>query len=105
MVLRNFVELQEGVPAVMHFRDHWIERRNIVDPATRKEKGANVLVFEVDRLGGQEVSAQFSTLSEKLASTLAPLLEAKRYLNMTVIITKRGRGYATEYELQTTPFG
>ena len=105
MVLRNYVTLEEGKAAVMHFRDHYLEDRNIVDPSTRREKGARALVFEVDRLGGESVSAQFSTLSEKLAQTLEPYLEEKTYINYTFIITRRGRGYATEYEVQVTPFG
>ena len=104
MVLKNYVKLERDQAAVMHFRDHRIEARNIVDPVTRVEKIQNALVFDVDRLGGEPVNAQFSTLSEKLASALEPFLEHKRYLDLTFVITQRGTGFATEYEIQTYPY-
>ena len=101
MVLRNFVDLQTDVPAVMHFRDHFMDQRVIVDPQTRREKTINVLVFEVDRLAGEAVATQFSVLSEKLARTLEPWLENRQYVNSTFIITRRGSGFTTEFEVQT----
>ena len=104
MVLQNYVKLEEGVPAVMHFTAHRIEQRNIVDPLLRQEKLTNALVFDVDRLAGVEVHAQFSTLSEKLASALEPWLKERLYLNYTFVITQHGKGFATEYQIQTFPF-
>lgn len=102
MVLQNFIVLQEGIAAVMHFADHELAERDIVDPLTRREKVITILEFTVDRLGGEAVNTVFSVTSEKLAQGLQPWLEGKRYRDFTFIITRRGRGFRTEYEIQTS---
>jgi hypothetical protein len=103
MVLQNFVVLQDGVPAVMHFRSGQIVEKDITDPLTRQPKRVRVLEFQVDRLGGAATEATFSVTSEKLAQTLMPFVEQGRLASTTFIVTKHGSGFRTEYETQTLP--
>jgi len=101
MVLQNFVTLQEGVPAVMHFTEHVLAEREITDPLTGRPKTITVLELTVDALNGAAVNATFSVTSEKLAQALQPLLAGNAYRNFNVIVLKSGKGYRTEYEVQT----
>ncbi len=103
MVLRNFITLENGVPAVMHFTDHTLENRDIVDPLTGAEKRVQVLAFRVDSLNFATVDAEFSVTSQKLSQALLPFTEGKRYLNLNITLVKSGTGFLTEYELQVSP--
>ena len=103
MVLQNYVILQPGVPARMHFADHSIDARIITDPVTMKPKSVNSLVFDVDRLNGQSVVSKFSTISEKLANQFAAYLADKSYTKYEFIITLRGTGFQSAYTVQAVP--
>ncbi len=103
MVLQNYVMLQQGVPARLHFYDHLIESRTITDPSTRQPAARNVLVFEVDQLNGNPVNSKFSTMAEKLAGQFAAYLPDKSYRNYDFIITMRGTGFQTAYTVQAVP--
>jgi hypothetical protein len=103
MVLQNYVMLQQGVPARLHFYDHAVEVRTITDPGTGRPANRNVLVFEVDNLNGNPVSSKFSTMSEKLAGQFAAYLPDKGYRTYDFIITMRGSGFQTAYTVQAIP--
>ena len=105
MVLRNYIELQPGVPAAMHFASHTMETKDIRDPRTGMVKSLTTLVFLVDRLNGAGTGALFSVTSEKLAKKLEPLLAGERYKGLTITLVKLGTGYLTEYEVQVAPAG
>lgn len=104
MVLQNYVILQQGVPARLHFVNHTIEKRIITDPSTMLSKSINSLVFDVDRLNGQAVISKFSTISEKLAGQFAAYLSDKSYVNYEFMITQRGVGFQTAYTVATIPY-
>jgi hypothetical protein len=103
MVLRNFVVLEDGVPAVLHFRSGQIVTKDIVDPLTGVEKRVRALELVADRVGGVETETSFSVTSEKLAATLMPFVERGLLGSTTFVITKRGSSFRTEYEVQTLP--
>jgi hypothetical protein len=103
MVLQNYVILQAGAPARMHFYDHIIEVRTITDALTRQPQNRNVLVMEVDQLNGQPVSSKFSTMSEKLAGQFAAYLPDKTYRNYDFMITQRGKDFQTTYTVTAIP--
>ena len=103
MVLQNFVTLQTGIPARMHFTQDVIMPREITDPATGQAKTIRVLELSVDTLNGSPVDAVFSVTSEKLAQALLPFTEGKRYLTLDIVLTRSGSGFMTEYELTTLP--
>jgi hypothetical protein len=103
MVLENYVILETGVPARVHFTDHIIEKRTITDPSTGLPATRNVLIFEVDRLNFKEVSAKYSTMSEKHALQFQPFLSERVYRDYDFVITKIGEGFRTSWSVQTIP--
>ncbi len=103
MVLQNYVMLDTGVPARLHFSDHVIERRTITDPLTGQPASRNVLVLEVDKLNGREVAAKYSIMAEKHASQFAPYLTDKSYRVYEFVITRNGEGFRTTWSVQVIP--
>jgi len=103
MVLENYVILQAGIPARVHFTDHVIERRTTTDPGTGRPTSRNVLVFEVDKLNGKDVFAKYSIMAEKHAGQFSPYLEDKSYRGYDFIITKQGEGYLTSWSVTVIP--
>lgn len=103
MVLRNYVELEPGIPARMHFADHAFTEKEIRDPATGLPKVVRTLVFQVDRLDREPTGALYSVTSEKLAVQLQPYLEGKRYRDVDFVITRSGSGFLTEYQVRPEP--
>ncbi|MBI2869395.1 MAG: hypothetical protein HYX96_06185 [Chloroflexi bacterium] len=105
MVLQNYVMMSAGVPALMHFSDHVIEKRTITDPLTGRPGVRNVLVFNVDRLNGQEVDAKFSTMAESLASKFQPYLDDKSYRGFDFRVSFSGEGFQRRYSVVVSPRG
>ena len=103
MVLQNYVILQPGIPARLHFFDHVIESRTITDPVTRGPATRNVLVLDVDSLDGKAVNAKYSVMAEKHANQLAPYLGDKSYKNYDFIITVNGEGFRRSWSVQVIP--
>jgi hypothetical protein len=103
MVLQNYIILEPGIPARMHFTDHVITRRTITDPVTGGGTPRNVLVFDVDKLNGLAVAAKYSTMSEKHALQFQPYLADKSYRDYDVVITVTGEGFRTSYSTQFIP--
>lgn len=103
MVLENYVILETGVPARVHFTDHVIMTRTITDPVTGGPATRKVLVLEVDRLNGKEVAAKYSTMAEKHAGQFQPYLADKSYRDYDFVITKTGEGFRTSWSVQVIP--
>ena len=104
MVLKNYIELQEGVPARLHFLAHAIVTKRITDPLTGLPKDVKSLAFTVDRLDGIEILSTWSIIGEKLAEQLWPYLEDNRYRGLEFTITKHSQGFQTRYDLAVRPF-
>ena len=100
MVLRNFIDLEDGKPARLHFTSHRFEDRPITDPITQEGKVVRALVFQVDRLNLVPVNSTFSIVQEKLAQMLAPYLDGARYLQTDFVITRYGRGFRATFSVQ-----
>jgi len=103
MVLENYVILETGVPARLHFTDHVIQRRTVTDPITGGATTRNVLVFDADSLNGREVAAKYSVMAEKHAGQFSAYLEGKVYRDYDVVITKSGEGFRTSWSIQFLP--
>ena len=101
MVLQNYVILQPGVPARIHFSDHEVRVKTITDPLTGREKKLNVLIFTVDELNAREVVSYYSITSQKHAADFTPFLGANRYRDYDFVITLSGSGDRREYQVQT----
>jgi len=103
MVLANYVKLTPDVPKLLHFIDHAITEKTIMDPLLKRPKTVRSLVFFVDEEDGAMVTKTFSIISEKLAARLWPYVEEKKYVNYNFRITQRGRGFLAEYEVEVIP--
>lgn len=105
MVLQNYVILEVGKPATMHFTDHRIEPITITDRRTGEPTLRKRLVFDVDELNGKKVSAQYSTISEKHAMDFEPYLEDKSYRLYNVQILAQGEDFQRTYRTAFLPRG
>ena len=103
MVLQNYVILQPGVPARLHFTSHQVRVKTITDPQTGRAKQVQALELTVDELNGRGVVSTYSTLSQKHAQDFAPYLPGEKYRDYDFIITLTGEGDRREYQLQPVP--
>ena len=103
MVLQNFVVLQPGIPAKLHFTDHTIAPRTITDPLTGVPTTRNTLQLIVDTLNDRPVLATYSTMAEKHAQQFAPYLPNKTYVKYDFTITMTGEGFRRSWSVQVTP--
>lgn len=102
-MLMNYVALEKDTPTRLHFTDHYKVTREIWDEKLGRFKEITSLVFWVDKLNGEPTARTFSVVSESLASMLRPSLPDHSYIDNEYVITKRGEGFATRYELQKIP--
>ena len=100
-LLMNYVRLEPGVPARMHFTDDYLIDRTIQDRDSGKEKRVKSLVFQVDELDGEDVNRTFSILSQKLAAHFEPFIKHKRYTGYDFIVTQMGDGFLKDWNVQT----
>lgn len=101
MVLMNYIRLEPGVPARMHFTDDYKIDRVINDrERPGQTKRIDSLVFQVDELDGEDVSRTFSILSQKLAAHLEPFIPDRRYRGYDFIITEMGSSFQKDFNVQ-----
>jgi hypothetical protein len=103
MVLENYVLLETGKPARVHFVDHVIQKRTVTDPITGGPTTRSVLVLDVDRLNGREVTSKYSIMAEKHAGQFEPYLKDKSYRDYDFVITRSGEGFRTSWAVQVIP--
>lgn len=100
MVLENYIVLEPDKPVRFHFYDHAIVEKRITDPDTGASKVVRSLEMQADRVGGREITAKLSILSEKLARMLQPYFEGKAYKQYDFVITKVGHGYISDFKVE-----
>ncbi len=102
MTLANYVKLERDREKVLRIRagSFRLEDRTITDPVTKQSKVRRAAVVDVVSEDGVPVSKTFSTLSEKLASSLSVLHDNGTLYTYSVAITMTGEGFATEYQLR-----
>jgi hypothetical protein len=101
--ISNWVKLLPGIPIRVHFVDHAIVVRQIVDPVTKNQKSVESLQFTVDRLDGNPVSKNMSIVSERLAGEFGPFLTDKRYVKYEFVIVKDAAGPTPPRIAQSIP--
>jgi len=104
-MLMNYVELTPEIPLRLHFTDDYRVQRDLPDPLTGKTKRVDSLIFWVDEVNGQPVAKTFSIVSKGLAALLEPYLSDKAYREYDFTITKRGSGFATQFQVDALPRG
>jgi len=103
-VIENWIKLVPGVPKRLHFVNHVVEVRRIMDPVLKAAKDVQGLIFAVDREDGRPVSKTFSVLSERLAGELAGWLEGRRYLAYEFTFIKDAPGFVPPRLLAVEPY-
>ena len=102
-MLMNYVTLQKDTPTRLHFTDYYYVERLIYDKDLGRKKEVRSLVLWVDQLEGEPCAKTFSVLSPKLASEIEPYLKDESYKTFDWIITKRGEGFLTEWQVRREP--
>lgn len=102
MTLANYVKLEADIEKVLRIKQgsFHIEPRTITDPVTKDQKIVNAAVMTVIEEDGKAIDKTFSTLSDKLASTLRVSHENGNLYRYRVGIKPVGEGYAREYQVR-----
>ena len=100
-LLKNYIKLKPEEKVCMRLENPRIEERIVHDPKSGRITIKRALVFDVTEVNGEPIHSQFSTLSEKLATTLYSLWESGELKNKRVCIIWHPRDFATEYEVWT----
>lgn len=103
-LIENWVKLKPGIPKRLHFVNHAVESRRILDPVMKTSKDISSLVFAVDREDGLAVTKSFSVVSEKLAGDLAGWVEGKRYVAHEFTLIKDAPGFVPPRILSVEPY-
>jgi hypothetical protein len=99
MVLENYVKLEREKEKVLKVKpgSFRVEEATITDPITKKPKRVRKAVIDVVEEDYRPVVKVFSTLSDKLATSLAQMHENGDLYRYHLGITWHPGGYATEY--------
>jgi hypothetical protein len=102
MTLANFVKLIDNVETVLRVKEgsFRIDTRTITDPRTKLQKTVNAATVDVIEENGQPVSKTFSTLADKLASTLKSAHDNGSLYRYRVGIKPVGSGFTKEYQVR-----
>ncbi|MEM1518181.1 MAG: hypothetical protein QW789_03555 [Nitrososphaerota archaeon] len=88
VIPQNWVIIKPGERKTLHFYDHAVIEREIIDPVIGKPKRVQSLTFFVDQEDGVKVDKMFSVVSMKLAQQLAPYIPEKKYIKYIFVIEK-----------------
>jgi len=102
MVLDNYVKLVTDVETVLRIREGSFryEPRTVTDPKSKLAKTVRAAVLDVTEENGRPVTKTFSTLSDKLATTLNTMALNGDLYRYRVGITRVGEGFTTEYRIR-----
>ena len=100
--MENYVKLPRDAEKVMRFKpdSFRIEEAEITDSITHKPKRVRKAVVDVVEEDYRPVVKVFSTLSDKLATSLAQAHATGDLYRYHVGVTWHPRGYATEYTVR-----
>jgi hypothetical protein len=101
--IQNFVVLRPGVPVRLHFVDHRVLKRAIVDPVRGVQVERESLLLYVDKMDGVKVDLTYSVLSQKHAAEFAGYLEGKKYVGYEFVVVKDAAGTVPPRIVSATP--
>jgi hypothetical protein len=101
MTLENYVKLVPNIETVIRVKEgsFHIEPREIIDSKTKIKKTVNAAAMEVYEENGVPVKKVFSTLSEKLATSLKVAHDNGSLYRYRVSIKSVGSDFAREYQV------
>jgi len=102
MVLENYVKLEREKEKVLKVKpgSFRVEEGMITDPVTKQPKRVRKAVVDVVEEDYRPVVKVFSTLSDKLATSLAQAHATGDLYRYHIGVTWHPAGYATEYTLR-----
>lgn len=100
MILENYVRLEPGKEKILRLTNPRIEERTIMNSKTKSLQRVRAWVANVVEEDYRPVAKVFSTLSEKLATTLQTAAENSDLTQYRVGITWHPMDYATEYTVR-----
>jgi hypothetical protein len=101
--IQNFIVLRPGVQVRLHFTDHRVVKRSILDPIRGVQVERESLLFYVDKMDGNVVDLTYSILSQRHAAEFAGYLEGKRYTGYEFLIVKDAAGTVPPRIISVTP--
>ncbi len=96
----RYIELEEGIPVLLKFSEHYVQPKEITDPTTGRVKKVETVQLVVTHLNGKPVDAEWSVLSWKLIQRIQPFIESGQMFTRVFKVTKHGKGFYTKYELE-----
>lgn len=101
MTLANYVKLTANTETQIRVKEgsFRIESREITDPKTKAKKTVNVAAMDVYEENGVPVQKVFSTLSDKLATTLKLAHDNGSLYRYRVSIKPIGSDFTREYQV------
>lgn len=101
MTLANYVKLVPNIETVIRVKEgsFRIEPREITDPKTKIKKVVNAAAMDVYEENGVPAKKVFSTLSEKLATTLKIAHDNGSLYRYRVSIKPVGADFTREYQV------
>lgn len=102
-MFQNYLKLEPDTPTRIHIDDYHKVDRVINDPTLHKDKTVSSRMFWLDEVNGEPAAKSFSVLSEGLWQQLEPYIKNQRFRDFDFVITKRGEGYQTKYEVEAIP--
>lgn len=102
-MFQNYLALEVDKPTRIHIDDYHYIQRIIHDPVLGKDKPVWSHMFWLDRVDGEPAARTFSVLSEGLWQQLEPYVKRGTFREYEFVITKRGEGHQTKYEVEVFP--
>ena len=96
----RYVELEEGIPVLMKFKEHYIAEKEIFDQTANRVKKVQTIQLIVTHVNGKPVDAEWSVLSWKAIQRLEPYIKSGQMFTRVFRITKHGKGFYTKYEIE-----
>jgi len=100
MVLENYVKLVPETEKILRLERPRIDERTVRDPKTKQPTVKRAWVADVVEEDYRPVRKIFSTLADKLATSLQTAADAGDLARYRVGITWYPRDYATEYRVR-----
>ena len=96
----TFLVLEPNIPVTIRVTRARLEDRETRDPVTGVVSLKQTLVLELSEVNSQTRVTSLSFLSRKAINSLQPYISSGEITRRRLEVTRRGQGYATEYEFR-----
>lgn len=96
----KILTLEEGRPVTVKVKEAYFQAREIREPDTKRIKVVETLQLVLTHVNGVPGNWILGLTAKKAHETLRPMIDSGSILKNLLVITKRGRGFFTEYEVR-----